>query len=719
MAFVILDEEKYSIKGGKLDLNSKKIIEITDIHGLKNFADLQVLYLARNEISEINGLERLSKLRVLELSNNSITEIKGLQDLINLQWLNLRSNKIMDIDNLSSLRKLKILNLHNNKISEIRELDSLTDLQELNISNNNIMKIKGLEKSFNLQELDLKNNQIPDMDGLGLLNNLERLTIDNNRFTEISGLENLSNLRELSLTDNQITEIKGLENLTKLRVLNLSNNQINEIKGLESLTNLKFLNLEGNTILQDIIDKLGGLNPRGNANEPQKFVDYCLERLENEIEEREKRHNDAIEYIKKLPSIYSEITVEKIVSKTGIKSDELELVIEDMILNKEIKAQIKGNKLVFKKEETGVSSKSQRGIQIPLTISEYRSRNIKILRGGDWKIEGNLSVFYYKVKIKNLSQYVISNIQLIFGDTPQGLELKTDKLIEFTNLNPHDEVSPTYKLYATDNCVGSEIKGNVNYTDHFGKTHTVKIEPFEICYVCNLLVPKMISREEFNEKVAHMQGRTIKIDSSLSPYEIETIVKKNIEECNFALLQEIRETQEKGFRKIEGLAQGLYDKQDVAISIAMRQFEGGSEVEIQTLSDKVEKTTDLMKEISIKLEDIKSDTQKVQDVIYYLDESKIRETLNIIIKNPKELNRVIYRVIKNPNWTTEEKDKWAKIVMETLNYYKLFKPPIWLKFVKSITKVALGESASISITDGVEQLVNWINNKVVKKKMKL
>ena len=73
-----------------------------------------------------------------------------------------------------------------------------------------------------------------------------------------------------------------------------------------------------------------------------------------------------------------------------------------------------------------------------------------------------------------------------------------------------------------------------------------------------------------------------------------------------------------------------------------------------------------MKDISIKLEDIKSDTQKVQDVIYYFDESKIRETLNIIIDNPKDLNRAIYRVVNNPEWTDEEKNKWAKVVMETL-----------------------------------------------------
>ena len=716
MAFVVLDEEKYVIKGGKLDLHSKNIKDISEVQGLKNFSELQVLYLDRNEISEIKGLDGLKKLRVLELSNNSITEIKELQDLINLQWLNLRSNQIIDINKLSSLRNLKILNLHDNKINEIRELESLTNLQELNISNNKILIIKGLENSSNLQELDLKNNQISEIDGLGFLINLERLIIDNNRITEISGLENLTNLRELSITANQITVIKGLETLTKLRALNLSNNQITDIKGLESLTNLRFLNLEGNRIPRDLIDKLGGLNQRGEAKNPQKIVKYCLERFETERAEREKRHNEAINYIKKIPSIYSEITFEKLESKTGIKFEELEPVIEDMILNKEIKAQIKGHKLVFKKEEAEVIPTSKRRTLIPLNIGEYRSRNIKILRGGDWKIEGNQSVFFYKVKIQNNSQYVISNIQVIFGDVPQGLELRTDKFIEFAKLNPYDGVSPTYKLYANDNCVGSELKGNVNYTDHFGKTYTVKIEPFEICYVCNLLVPKMVSREVFNRKVEHMQGRTMKIDSSLNPLEIEKIIRKNIQECNFALLQEIRESQDKGFRKIEGLAQGLYDNQDVAISVAMRQFEGGSEIEIQTLSDKIEKTTDLMKDISIKLEDIKSDTQKVQDVIYYLDESKIRETLNIIIDKPKELNRVIYKVIKNPDWADEEKDKWAKIVMETLNYYKLFKPPKWLKFVKGITKITLGESASNAITDGVEQLVNWLNLKIAKKK---
>ncbi|MFX1569418.1 MAG: leucine-rich repeat domain-containing protein [Promethearchaeota archaeon] len=715
MVYVILDEEKHEIKSGKLDLHSKNITDITEIQGLKKYTDLQVLYLDRNNIGKIEGLEGLKNLKVLELSSNSITQIEGLRDLNNLQWLNLRHNKIVNIEKLNSLTNLKILNLHQNEINEIKGLESLTNLQELNISNNKIIRIKGLEKCSNLQEIDLKNNQIVQIEGIDLLINLERLTLNKNKIAEISGLENLTNLRELNIADNQISEIQGLNRLIKLRVLNLSNNLIREIKGLETLTNLKFLNLKGSQISNKLIEKLGGLNQRGEANTPQKFVEYCQQKVQKEMKEREKLHT--INYLKKLPSIYSEITIEKVAEKTGLNVEELEPIIEEMILNKEINAQIKSQKVVFKREEVETFSKPIKVPPIPLNIGDYRSKNIKLLRGGDWKIEGNQSVFHYKVKIQNLSQYVISNIQVIFGDIPPGLELRMDKLIEFLKLNPYDEVSPAYKLYATDNCVGSEIKGNVNYTDHFGKIHTVKIEPFEICYVCNLLVPKLISREEFKRKVENMQGRTMKIDSSLNPLEIETIVKKNIEECNFALLQEIKEAQESGFRRLEGLAQGLYDKQDVAVSVAMRQFEGGSEVEIQTLSDKIEKTTDLMKDISIKLESIKSDTQKVQDVIYYLDESKIRETLSIIIEKPKELNRVIYKVIKNPDWTDEEKDKWAKIVMDTLNYYKLFKPPKWLKFVKSITKITLGEFASNAITNGVEELVNWINFKVVKKKM--
>jgi len=55
--------------------------------------------------------------------------------------------------------------------------------------------------------------------------------------------------------------------------------KIIQIRGLESLTNLKDLWIADNVIPQKIIDQLGGLDSGGCANEPLKFVQYCLVNL--------------------------------------------------------------------------------------------------------------------------------------------------------------------------------------------------------------------------------------------------------------------------------------------------------------------------------------------------------------------------------------------------------------------------------------------------------
>lgn len=52
------------------------------------------------------------------LSNNLITEIKGLANLRNLNILILVSNKITEIKGIDSIEKLGILNLSDNPITE-------------------------------------------------------------------------------------------------------------------------------------------------------------------------------------------------------------------------------------------------------------------------------------------------------------------------------------------------------------------------------------------------------------------------------------------------------------------------------------------------------------------------------------------------------------------------------------------------------------------------
>ncbi len=187
-------------------------------------------------------------------------------------------------------------------------------------------------------------------------------------------------------------------------------------------------------------------------------------------------------------------------------------------------------------------------------------------------------------------------------------------------LKPGSFESPTFKLNATESCVGDTVEGLVSYTDPKGTQQTVNVEPFKISYVCNLLTPKLITREEFEEKIGFMEEKKLIIDSNLNITDLAQILENKIKQCNFALLQQIENSQREGFRKIEGFAQGLYDKEDVGISVAVKKMEEGSKLVIKAMSDRGDKITDLLKDFSIRLDDIKNDTELIKEYTSQIEE---------------------------------------------------------------------------------------------------
>ena len=132
-------------------------------------------------------------------------------------------------------------------------------------------------------------------------------------------------------------------------------------------------------------------------------------------------------------------------SKTGLDIEYLENLVEDMIINKEVEAEIHGNTLIFKK----IVPESKKEVIKSQLSSEFNNRSIKILRGGDWKIEGNQSVFYDKVKVENNSQFLIGNIQILLTSIPVGLNAQS-QMYKINSLKPGSFESPTFKLNATD-----------------------------------------------------------------------------------------------------------------------------------------------------------------------------------------------------------------------------------------------------------------------------
>ena len=251
-----ITKDKHS---GLLKLSiSHDITDITEIKGLGEIANVELLELKNNKISEIKGLDTLKNLKELNLFENQITEIKGLENLTNLEYLQLGRNKIKEIKGLENLTNLKNLYLSNNQISEIKRLENLTNLQCLSLSENQITEIKGLDNLTKLEVLTLGSNHISEIKGLDKLNKLRTLQLHENQITEIKGLENLKDLRDLWLCNNHIREIKGFENLTNLTALWFESNMVAELKGLENLKNLITLYLRNNKITE--IKGLGNLN---------------------------------------------------------------------------------------------------------------------------------------------------------------------------------------------------------------------------------------------------------------------------------------------------------------------------------------------------------------------------------------------------------------------------------------------------------------------------
>ncbi|MFX0072708.1 MAG: hypothetical protein ACFFAO_16615, partial [Candidatus Hermodarchaeota archaeon] len=274
--------------------------------------------------------------------------------------------------------------------------------------------------------------------------------------------------------------------------------------------------------------------------------------------------------------------------------------------------EISGNILKLRKEPEITMSEPILQTQESLSSMKFEPKELSVLRGGDWKVEGNQSIFYYKVKVKNDSPLVVTNIQILLTSIPRGLEAQS-QMYKIESLKPGSFESPTFKFFAKESCVGDIVEGLVSFTDPIGSQQTVQIQPFEICYVCNLLTPKQITREEFEEKVDFMEEKRLIIDSDMDVSALESKITQIVKNCNFALLQEMQDSQSETLKKLDAFAQGLYDKQDVALSVTVKKMEEGSKLVVKAMSDRAEKVTDLLRDFSGKLDDIKSDTELIKE----------------------------------------------------------------------------------------------------------
>ena len=252
--------------GGRLDLSSRNLTDLTvlagrtglreldlrdnaieDLDPLAGLAGLEVLNLSANRITDLRPLAGLTGLRVLHLSANRIADLRPLAGLTALERLHLSANRIEQLWPLGGLGGLEVLDLAGNRIADLRPLAGLTALERLNLSANRIAELWPLTGLSDLEVLLLDRNRVADVLALAPLARLANLGLAGNRIADVGLLAELGWLRRLDLSGNAVTDVSALGDVAGLVWLRLSGNPVSSAAPLERLENLRWLWLDPGT----------------------------------------------------------------------------------------------------------------------------------------------------------------------------------------------------------------------------------------------------------------------------------------------------------------------------------------------------------------------------------------------------------------------------------------------------------------------------------------
>lgn len=219
---------------------------ITDLTGMENCINLQLIDLRENSVSDISPLARLPGITVINQDEKG-SEI-GRYTFLRLE---LAYNQIRNTTPLSDLSNVDFLSidLSGNMLSDLTPLSGLGGLQHLYLMDNDIGDVSTLGGLSNLTVLALGANRIEDVSALAQCSLLDYLGLWNNKITDISPLTELENLTQLTLDGNLISELPSLlGKWQQMCILELSYNQIKDASEIKNLPGTCVVILEGNPL---------------------------------------------------------------------------------------------------------------------------------------------------------------------------------------------------------------------------------------------------------------------------------------------------------------------------------------------------------------------------------------------------------------------------------------------------------------------------------------
>lgn len=243
----LTDASQTPLEVYKLTLVKQNLTELPK--KLKDFKNLQVLYIRDNDLKEIpTWISELTNLTEISCGENPLITLPDQLFLLpNLEMLTCSEAKQFTTipAAIKNAKKLKYVSFTGCNISKIpKEIEKMPVLEILRISyNKNLTEIPDeVGKIKTLKKLELIGNQLKKLPNtFDNLENLTEIDISKNSFLSFpTQVFMLKNLKYLIYNENNLTEIpKEITKLTLLRNLTLKVNKINELP--QYLINLPYL----------------------------------------------------------------------------------------------------------------------------------------------------------------------------------------------------------------------------------------------------------------------------------------------------------------------------------------------------------------------------------------------------------------------------------------------------------------------------------------------
>ena len=199
--------------------------------------------------------------------------------------------------------------------------------------------------------------------------------------------------------------------------------------------------------------------------------------------------------------------------------------------------------------------------------------------------------FDYKVKVRNNSGYVVTNVTVSIVAYPQDcMELAGESVKTISRIEVGGFRSPQFTFYPTKDCVQGKVVATVSFIDFLDQLHTMSVEPYLIRSVCDLLKPSKQTSKQFDLVLSTLESTQQEQELDWNAKVLFTKAEKILPAKNFHVVDTEEHVVGREFiGTIRGFAEGKYTKRKVAVVILICGPEHGrhSVVKVQALGEDV------------------------------------------------------------------------------------------------------------------------------------